>query len=124
MYACAPPRPPRAQIAQASALQPAASEAGLPVAITARDVLVHARYVWRDQPIEVRAWPWPGRPRHHYEQFQPLWPAGQVPPEAVVVLGEGEPGPELRQAFPHWQRLDQARWGRLDLQLWRASRQP
>lgn len=105
-------------------LEPTVAQQGLPVAVNARDLLVHARYVWRDQPFNVKAWPGSGRPRHHYEQFQPLWQPGQAPPAAVVLLSEGEPSAQLRQAYPHWQRLQQARWGRLDLQLWRASTEP
>ena len=104
-------------------LQAKAVQAHLPVAVTERDLLVHARYVWRDQPLTVKAWPGSGRPRHHYEQFEPLWSAGQ-PPAAVLVLSQGEPTAAQRQAFAHWQRVDQARWGRLDLQLWRASQAP
>ncbi len=106
------------------ALAPAARKAQLPIAVGARNLLVHARYAWRDEPLQPMAWPRAGRPRHHYEQFETLWPAGQTPPPAVLLLTEGEPGAEQRQAYPHWQRVDQARWGRLDLQLWRGSATP
>lgn len=108
-----------------SALAPTlAQHPGLPVASSARDLLVQARYAWRDQPRQVMAWPRDGRPRNHYEQFQPLWTAGQSPPEAVLVITEGEPGAQMRQSHPHWQRLNEAHWGRLHLQLWRASLAP
>jgi 4-amino-4-deoxy-L-arabinose transferase-like glycosyltransferase len=96
----------------------------VPVVTTARDLLVQARYAWRGEPRQVMAWPRPGRPRNHYEQFQSLWQPGQAAPPVVLVLSEGAPGTELRQTYAHWQRLDQARWGRLDLQLWRASHTP
>lgn len=96
----------------------------LPLAATARDLLVQSRYAWREPPRQAQAWPRVGRPRHHYEQFQPLWAPDQAPPPVVLVLTEGEPGADLRQPYPHWERLEQVRWGRLDLQLWRASLQP
>ncbi len=107
------------------ALAPALeARAPLPVAATTRDLVVHARYAWRAQPQQVQAWPWPGRPRHHYEQFHALWTPGQAQPPEVLLLSDGEPPAHIRQAYPHWQRLEAARWGRLDLQLWRASLQP
>lgn len=96
----------------------------LPLAATARDLLVQSRYAWREELRQAQAWPREGRPRHHYEQFQPLWTPGQARPPALLVLTEGEPSPDMRQSYLHWQRLEQARWGRLDLQLWRASLQP
>jgi 4-amino-4-deoxy-L-arabinose transferase-like glycosyltransferase len=106
------------------ALAPAVLQAQLPVAVSGRDLLVHARYVWREQGLVPMAWPTPGRPRHHYEQFETLWKAGEPPPPALLLLSEGEPDAQRRQTYPHWERLGQARWGRLDLQLWRASTAP
>ena len=107
------------------ALAPAlAQHPGLPVAASARNLVVQARYAWRDQARPVMAWPRSGKPRNHYEQFEPLWATGQPQPPAVLVITEGEPDTELKQAYPHWQRLKQARWGRLNLQLWRASLAP
>lgn len=107
------------------ALAPAlAQHPGLPVAASARDLVVQARYAWRDQARQVMAWPRSGKPRNHYEQFEPLWTTGQIQPPAVLVISEGEPDTELKQAYPHWQRLEQARSGRLNLQLWRASLAP
>ncbi len=107
----------------ASLLPTVARHAPLPVAVSERDLLVQARYAWRGQGLTVAAWPSEGRPRHHFEQFEPLWQPGQRP-EAVLVLTENEPTPAMRQAFAHWQRLDEAHWGRLHLQLWRASATP
>lgn len=98
-----------------------AQHPSLPVAASTRDLVVQARYAWRDQPRLVMAWPRTGKPRHHYEQFQTLWGAGQPQPPAALVLTEGEPDASLRAAYPHWQRLEQAHWGHLNVQLWRAS---
>jgi len=107
-----------------TALAPTALQANLPVAVHDRDLLVHARYVWRDLGLLPMAWPAAGRPTHHYEQFEALWTAGEPPPPALLLLSDGEPAAQQRQAYPHWQRLGQARWGRLDLQLWRAGTAP
>ncbi len=109
--------------AMASLLPTVSRQAPLPVAVSDRDLLVQARYAWRGQGLTVAAWPGEGRPRHHFEQFEPLWQPGQRP-EAVLVLTEDEPTPAMRQAFAHWQPLDQAHWGRVHLQLWRASAAP
>ncbi|MEI7786711.1 MAG: hypothetical protein WCK08_20160, partial [Betaproteobacteria bacterium] len=97
---------------------------GLPVAATSRDLVAHARYVWRDLDRPVMAWPPSGKPRHHYEQFEALWTAGQRPPERIVLLAEAPLSSDYKKQYPHWQRLDAAQWGSLHLELWLASEQP
>lgn len=106
-------------------LQPALnSEPNLPVAATRRDLVVHARYVWRGLDRPVMAWPSPQRPRHHYEQFEALWTAGQQRPARLLLLTDAPLGDPFKQQYPHWRQLGAAESGRVKLELWLASEQP
>ncbi len=100
------------------ALRPALAAApGLPVLALRRDLIVQARYAWRDLARPVLAWPPPGAPRHHYEMsltLPPPWPA------AVLVLGLGDE-PPLAPAQARLEALARSRDGRVDLTLWRAT---
>lgn len=101
-----------------------ASEPDLPVAATRRDLVVHARYVWRDLDRAVMAWPAAGRPRHHYEQFEPLWSDPQRPPQRLLLLSDAAPSDELRRQYPHWRQVGAAQSGRVRIELWLASGPP
>lgn len=101
-----------------------ASEPDLPVAATRRDLVVHARYVWRDLDRAVMAWPATGRPRHHYEQFEPLWSDPQRPPQRLLLLSDAAPSDELRRQYPHWRQVGAAQSGRVRIELWLASGPP
>lgn len=97
---------------------------GLPVAATSRELVAHARYVWRALDRPVKAWPGSGKPRHHYEQFEALWAPGQRAPERILLLTNAPLSDHYKKQYPHWQRLDTAQWGKLNLELWLASEQP
>lgn len=94
---------------------------GLPVAATRRDLVVHARYAWRSLQRPVMAWPTSGKPRHHYEQFEPLWHSPASKPPSMLLLSDAPLADEYRQHYPHWQMLGQAQSGRVHLQLWLGS---
>lgn len=100
------------------------SHPNLPVVATRRDLVAHARYVWRGLDRPVMAWPASGKPRHHYEQFESLWSAGQRPPERILLLTDAPLSEAYKKQYPHWQRLDAAQWGPTQLELWLASEQP
>ena len=100
------------------------AQPGLPLAATSRELVAHARYQWRGLDRPVMAWPPSGKPRHHYEQFEPLWGAGQRPPERMLLLTDAPLSSDYKKQYPHWQRLDAAQWGSLNLELWLASEQP
>jgi 4-amino-4-deoxy-L-arabinose transferase-like glycosyltransferase len=103
---------------------PLAAEPGLPVAATRRDLLVHARYIWRDLDRSVMAWPHEGRARHHYEQFESLWSSGQEPPRRLLVLTDAPLSDEFKRQYPRWQQLGASVSGRIRLELWLATVEP
>jgi hypothetical protein len=100
------------------------SQPDLPVAATRRDLVVHARYVWRDLDRPVMAWPSALRPRHHYEQFEPLWVIGQQRPQRLLVLTDAPLSEDVKRQYPQWRQVGAARSGRVQLELWLASEQP
>lgn len=102
----------------------AKAQPDLPLAATSRNLVAHARYQWRDLNRPVMAWPPSGKPRHHYEQFEALWAAGQRPPERMLLLTDAPLSSHYKIQYPHWRRLDAAQSGKLHLELWLASEQP
>ena len=106
-------------------LEPALqAHADLPVAATRRDLVVHARYAWRSLQRPIMAWPTTGKPRHHYEQFEPLWRSPDGKPPRLLLLSDAPLADDYRQHYPHWHLLSQAQSGRVHLQLWLGSTQP
>lgn len=104
-----------------------AREPDVPILTDARDVLVHARYAWRDVPRTVTAWPAPpGRwAQHHYEWTSP-WPDPADPqtPSQLLWLGTRLPEAAWRRFYPCATWLASSKQGRVEVSLWRLTRRP